>query len=116
MIKYKIKAGDPVVVIAGKNRYASNQNTKLKGAKVKSIDRKNGKVLVEGANLVKRHLKSNQLHPDGGIYEKEMPIDVSNVMYLCPKCDKGVRLGIKKLDDGRKVRFCRNCNEIIDKG
>ncbi len=113
--KYKIRKGDPVVITAGKNKLTKTQNTKLKGAKVMSVDRDKGMVIVENANLVKKHTRPNQLNPDGGIVEKPMPIDISNVMYLCPKCDKGVRLGVKILDSGKKARYCKSCGEIIDK-
>jgi large subunit ribosomal protein L24 len=117
-VKYKIKKGDPVVIIAGKSKLTKDSNQNLKGAKVVSVDRENGKVIVEGANIAKRHTKPNQLNPDGGIVEVAKPFDISNVMYLCPKCDKGVRLGVRILQDGdrkKKVRFCKSCGEIIDK-
>ena len=117
-VKYKIRKGDPVVIITGKNKLTKKANQQLKGAKVVSVDRENGKVVVEGANVAKRHTKPNQQNPDGGIVEKPMPIDISNVMYYCPKCDKGVRLGIRILQEGdksKKARFCKSCGEIIDK-
>ncbi|MBZ4642785.1 MAG: large subunit ribosomal protein [Deferribacteres bacterium] len=107
MLKYKLKKDDPIVVIAGKE--------KGKTSKVLKIDRAKSKIYAEGLNIVKRHVKPNQLNPEGGIIEKEMPIHVSNVMYLCKKCDKGVRLGYKVLESGEKKRFCRSCGEIIDK-
>lgn len=116
-IKYKIRKGDPVVIIAGKDKL-TKENTKLKGAKVVSVDREKGKVIVENANVAKRHMRPNQLNPEGGIVEKAMPIHISNVMYCCPKCDKGVRLGIRILESGdskKKVRFCKSCGEVIDK-
>ncbi|MDR0454876.1 MAG: 50S ribosomal protein L24 [Deferribacteraceae bacterium] len=114
-VKYKIRKGDPVVIITGKNKVTPKQNLKLKGAKVVSVDRENGKVVVENVNVVKRHTRPNQIHPNGGIIEKAMPIDISNVMYCCPKCDKGVRLGSRILENGRKTRFCKSCGEVIDK-
>ncbi|MGA1846807.1 50S ribosomal protein L24 [Deferribacter abyssi] len=106
-VKYKLKKDDEVIVIAGKN--------KGKTGKVLKVDRKKGKVIVENVNVVKRHMKPNPLSPDGGIIEKEMPIDISNVMFLCKKCDKGVRLGYKFLDSGKKQRFCKSCGELVDK-
>jgi large subunit ribosomal protein L24 len=114
-VKYKIRKGDPVVIIAGKNKLTKEANQNLKGAKVMVVDRDNGTVIVENANIVKRHTRPSQIHPEGGIVEKAMPIDISNVMYYCSKCDKGVRLGIRILQDGKKVRFCKSCNEVIDK-
>ena len=114
-IKYKIRKGDPVVVIAGKNRVAGTQNAKLSGSKVVSVDRAKGRVIVENANVAKRHTRPNQLHPNGGIVEKAMPLDISNVMYCCPKCNRGVRLGVRILENGKKARFCKSCSEVIDK-
>ncbi|GAB7141394.1 50S ribosomal protein L24 [Deferribacterales bacterium RsTz2092] len=114
-VKYKIKKGDPVVVIAGKNKLTATQNQKLKGAKVVSIDRGRGKLIVENVNVVKRHTRPSQQSQEGGIVEKAMPVDISNVMYLCSKCDKGVRLGVKILESGKKARFCKSCGEVIDK-
>lgn len=105
--KYKLRGSDPVVVTAGKD--------KGKKSKIVKINRTKGQAFVEDVNKVKRHTKPNQLNPDGGIIEKEMPINVSNLMYLCKKCDKGVRLGMKVLESGQKVRFCRSCGETIDK-
>lgn len=105
--KFKLRSADPVIVVAGKD--------KGKKSKIVKVNRRKSKVFVEDVNKVKRHTKPSQLYPDGGIIEKEMPISVSNLMYLCKKCDKGVRLGIKILESGQKVRFCRSCDETIDK-
>jgi large subunit ribosomal protein L24 len=105
--KFRLRREDPVVVIAGKERG--------KRSKVLKIDRQKDKVFLEGLNIVKRHVKPNQLNPDGGIIEKEMPVHISNVLYYCKKCDKGVRLGYKVLESGDKKRFCKSCGEIIDK-
>jgi len=60
-------------------------------------------------------MKPSQLNPDGGIVEKEMPVHISNVMYFCSKCNKGVRIGVKVLQDNSKQRFCKSCGEIVDK-
>lgn len=104
--KFKIKKDDPIVVTAGKDKGAKS--------KVTRVNRQEGNVIVENVNMVKRHTRPNPLNPDGGIVDKEMPLDISNVMYHCKKCDKGVRLGLKELGD-KKARFCRSCGEIIDK-
>lgn len=106
-VKYKLKKNDPVVVISGKD--------KKKESKIIVIDKEKGKVVVENVNVVKRHTKPNQINPDGGIIEKNMPFDISNVMYHCKKCNKGVRLGVKVLDNGKKSRFCKSCGELVDK-
>ncbi|MGB9732126.1 MULTISPECIES: 50S ribosomal protein L24 [Calditerrivibrio] len=106
-IKFKLKKDDPIIVTTGKD--------KGKKSKILKVLKEEKKVLAENVNVVKRHMKPSQLNPDGGIVEKEKPIDISNVMYLCPKCQKGVRLGIKVLQDGTKQRFCKSCGEIVDK-
>ncbi len=106
-IKYKLKKDDPIIVTTGKD--------KGKKSKILKVLKDEGKVIAEGVNVVKRHMKPSQLNPDGGIVEKEKPLDISNVMYLCPKCNKGVRLGIKVLQDSTKQRYCKSCGEIVDK-
>lgn len=107
MNKYKIKKDDEVIITTGRD--------KKKTGKVVKVDRKRGKLIVENVNVVKRHLKPNQKNPDGGIIDKEMPIDISNVMYFCEKCKKGVKVGYKFLSDNKKSRYCKNCGEILDK-
>ena len=103
MAMTKIKKGDTVKVIAGKDVGAEG--------KVLSVDVKNGKVLVEGVNIVKKHTKPSMANQDGGIVEKEALIDVSNVMYL----HKGTptRVGFK-FDGDKKVRFAKKTGEVID--
>ena len=99
----KIKKGDTVKVIAGKD--------KDKEGKVLSVDTKNAKVLVEGINMVTRHAKPSQANPNGGIVQKEAPIDISNVMYLHK--GKATRVGFK-MDGDKKVRFAKTTGEVID--
>ena len=102
----KIKKGDDVIVIAGKDK--GRRGTVLR---VFEDDR----VLVEGINLVKKHQKPNpNMGMQGGIVEKEMPLDRSNVMLFNPATGKGDRVGIKMLEDGRKVRFFKSDNEVVD--
>ena len=98
----KIKKGDNVIVIAGKD--------KDKEGKVLSVDIKNHRVVVEGVNVVKRHTKANQMNPNGGIIEKEAPIDISNVMYCVN--GKGVRVGFD-VKDGKKVRINKKTGDAI---
>ncbi len=105
--KCKIKRDDEVIVITGKD--------KNKISKVVKVDKKDDKIIVDNVNVAKRHTKPNQQNPDGGIIEKSMPIDVSNVMFYCKKCKTGVRLGFKALKSNKKGRFCKKCGEIIDK-
>ena len=103
MATLKIKKGDTVRVIAGKDNG--------KEGKVVSIDRKNGRVLVEGINMVTKHMKPSAANQNGGIVQKEAPIDISNVMYLHK--GKPTRIGIK-FENDKKVRFAKSTGEVID--
>ncbi len=106
MRQYKIRKDDKVMVITGKD--------KGKIGKVLKVNRKKDSVLVERVNMAKRHTKPNPYKQQpGGILEREMPIDISNVMVVCSGCAKPVKVGYRFTDDGKKVRFCKNCNEII---
>ena len=102
----KIKKGDTVRVMTG-----STEKGKGKEGKVISVDQKNGKVLVEGINMVKKHTKPSVANQTGGIIEKEAPVDISNVMYV----HKGTptRIGFKVVD-GKKVRFAKSTGDVID--
>ena len=103
MAKLKNKKGDTVRVIAGKDNG--------KEGKVVSIDRKNGRVLVEGINMVTKHMKPSAANQNGGIVQKEAPIDISNVMYLHK--GKPTRVGFK-FENDKKVRFAKSTGEVID--
>ncbi|WP_026496967.1 MULTISPECIES: 50S ribosomal protein L24 [unclassified Butyrivibrio] len=100
----KIKKGDTVKVIAGKS--------KDKEGKVLSVDTKNGKVVVEGANMVTKHTKPSASNPNGGIIQQEAPMDISNVMYVHK--GKATRVGFK-VEDGKKVRIAKSTGDVIDK-
>ncbi len=102
----KIKKDDKVKIIVGKD--------KGKVGKVLKVNAKNNRLLVENINLVKRHTKPNAQNRQGGILESEALIHWSNVMLMCNKCIEPVRVKSKRLDDGKKVRVCRKCDEIID--
>ena len=102
----KIKVGDTVRVMTG-----STERGKGKEGKVTKIDHKNGKVLVEGVNMIKRHSKPSAQNQTGGIVEKEAPIDISNVMYVHK--GKPTRIGFKEVD-GKKVRFAKSTGDVID--
>ena len=99
----KIKRGDTVVVIAGKD--------KDREGKVMHVDQKNHKVIVEGINMVKKHSKPSMQNQNGGIIEKESPLDISNVMYLHK--GKATRIGFR-IEDGKKVRIAKSTGEVID--
>ena len=99
----KIKTGDTVKVIAGKD--------KDKEGKVLSVDKKTGRVVVEGVNMVTKHAKPSASNQQGGIINKEAPIDASNVMYV--QNGKATRIGYK-VEDGKKVRVDKKTGEVID--
>ena len=96
-----IRSGDMVEVKTG--------NAKGTRAKVLSVRRADGKLVVEGVNRVYRHMRRSQKNPQGGRLSKEMPIDASNVLVVCGACGKAARLGVKLLADGGRVRVCKKC-------
>jgi large subunit ribosomal protein L24 len=104
----KIKKNDTVLVLTGKDRN--------RRGKVLDIIRAKQRLMVEGVNVVKRHVKAgrDQKAPQGGIIEVSAPIHVSNVKLVCNKCNQPTTTGLRELE-GKKVRFCRKCNESIDK-
>ncbi|MBF0560494.1 MAG: 50S ribosomal protein L24 [Alphaproteobacteria bacterium] len=106
MAKLKIKKGDRVVVITGRDKGK-------RGEVLRAIPKEN-RLIVQGVNVVKRHQRQTQA-TEGGIIEKESPIDVSNVAHIDPKTGGPTRIGYKVLDDGRKVRIARRSGEVIDK-
>ncbi|MDR3049064.1 MAG: 50S ribosomal protein L24 [Elusimicrobiota bacterium] len=99
-----IKKKDKVLVLSGKN--------KGKKGEVLDVFPEKGKLLIAKINFVKRHTKPTQKDA-GGIKEKEAPIDISKVMLVCPKCGQASRPKFDKLSDGKKVRVCRKCGEMI---
>lgn len=102
----RIKKGDDVIITTGKDKGRRSSVLKLVG---------DNRVLVEGVNLVKRHTKPNPNRGEaGGIIEKEAPIHVSNVMLYNPATEKGDRVGVRVLEDGRKVRYFKSNNEVVD--
>ncbi len=102
----KIRKNDAVMVVAGKDRG--------KKGKVRVAYPKHERVMVEGINFIKKHARPVQQARQAGIIEREAPIHVSNVMLLCSKCNRPTRIGFRFLEDGKKVRFCRACHEVID--
>jgi large subunit ribosomal protein L24 len=102
-----IKKDDFVKVIAGKDRG--------KQGKVIRVFPKEQRITVERISMIKRHTRPTQKMQQGGIIEREGKIHVSNVMLVCVKCERGVRIGHKYLEDRKKVRICRRCGEVLDK-
>ena len=102
----KIKKGDDVIVLSGKDKGTTGQVLSVLN---------NSKVVVENINIVKKHQKGNpNTGQESGIVEKEMPIHISNVLILNPITNKGDKVGIKKLEDGTKVRYFKSNNEVVD--
>ena len=110
MSRIKIHKGDQVKVVSGKEAG--------KIGKVLRVDTEARRVVIERLNMVKKHTKPDpKRNPQGGVIEREAPIDVSNVMLVCPACGEPTRVGYRLLDGGGKVRTCRraNCGKDIDK-
>jgi large subunit ribosomal protein L24 len=101
-----IKKNDTVVVIAGRE--------KGKRGRVLSIYSQKDRLLIEKINIIKKNMKPTRKQTQGGIIEKEASIHMSNVMLICPKCNKPTRIGNSILQDGRKLRVCKKCGEVID--
>ncbi|HHY06178.1 MAG TPA: 50S ribosomal protein L24 [Clostridia bacterium] len=106
-IKVHVRKDDLVQVITGKDAG--------KKGKVLNVDPQKGRVIVEGINIVKRHMRPTQVNPQGGITEIEAPLDSSNVMIFCEKCNAPVRINKMFLANGKKVRVCNQCGEQFDK-
>jgi len=102
----KIRKDDTVAIIAGKDK--GKRGTVRVALPGKSV------IVVEGLNMIKRHSRTQGAARQAGIIDMEAPMHVSNVMLVCSKCDKPVRVGRRFLDDGKKVRVCRACHEVID--
>jgi large subunit ribosomal protein L24 len=102
-----IRTGDTVEVITGADRGTQSR--------VIQVDREKGKALVESVNRVYKHVKRSQKHPQGGRLSKEMPVQLSNVMFVCDSCNSRARLGARYLEDGSKERFCKKCDAGVGK-
>jgi large subunit ribosomal protein L24 len=106
-MRAQIKKNDTVMVIAGRERGKTGKVLRVLPAK--------DRALVERLNLVKRHQKARGPQSPSGIIEKEASIHLSNLMIMCDKCNAPVRMGKRRLDDGRGVRVCRRCNDQLDR-
>lgn len=102
----KIKKGDHVIVLSGKDKGTKGEVTK--------VFPKENRVVVSGVGMVKRHTRPSQADPDGGIKMFEAPIHISNVAHMDPKSGKATRVGFKTLKDGKKVRVAKKSGEVID--
>ena len=107
MSKMNIKTGDTVIILTG------NDENRGKQGKVLAVSPKEGKVIVEGLNMVKKHVKPRKAGDPSGIIDAESAIYASKVQVVCPKCKKPTRIGHKIYDDGKKDRICKKCGETI---
>jgi large subunit ribosomal protein L24 len=104
--KFKIKRGDQVVVVSGRDRG--------KRGEVLRVVRKDDRLVVQGINMIKRHTRPSAGNP-GGIVDKEASIHISNVAHIDPSTNRPTRVGYKLLEDGRKVRFAKRSGEVLDR-
>jgi len=104
--KTKLKKEDNVVVISGADRGRKG--------KILFIDRPSNRIVIEGINKRNKFIKPSQENPKGGVINREFPINITNVMYFCDKCKKGVRISINNVD-GKNVRVCKKCEKTLDK-
>ena len=102
----KIRKNDTVLITAGKDRG--------KKGKVRFAHPKDGRIIVEHVNMIKKAARATGRTRQAGIIEREASIDASNAMLVCSKCNKPARIGFRFLDDGKKVRYCKSCDEVID--
>ena len=107
MSKLHIKTGDTVVLLTG------DAKDRKKNGKVLEVSPKEGKVIVEGINKVKKHVKPKKAGDPSGIIETESAVYACKVQLVCPKCNKPTRVGVKIYDDGKKDRYCKKCGETF---
>jgi large subunit ribosomal protein L24 len=107
MGKMRLKKGDRVHVLSGKD--AGKEGKILRHIPVKDM------IVVEGVNLATKHVRPTQKNPKGGIVKQETPFYAAKAMLVCPACGKPTRVARAFMDDGRKVRLCKKCGEIVDK-
>lgn len=105
--KVHVKKGDKVRIISG--------TYQGKTGKVLQVLPTSGRIIVEGVNIVKKHMRPTKDSPEGGIIDKEAPIFSGKAMLICPRCNQPARVGHKYLADGQKVRYCKNCGEVNEK-
>lgn len=102
----KVRSNDTVEVMTGRDRGRRGE--------VRRVLPVAGRAIVTGVNMMKRHRRARTAQEASGIIEIEAPIHLSNVRVVCSSCDRAVRIGFRRLEDGRKVRYCKQCDETID--
>jgi large subunit ribosomal protein L24 len=107
-VAFAIRKNDTVIVVTGRDRGKRGRVLRVLPSK--------GRVIVEGVNFIKRHTRPNpQRNVKGGIVEREAGLHASNVQLVCPECGAQTRIGRRRLDDGRSVRYCVKCKGVVDK-
>lgn len=106
-----VKKGDMVMILSGKDRSTSK---KMKKGKVLAVYPKDNKVLVEGINIVTKHVRPRRAQQQGGLVHQEAPIHISNVILICNNCGKPTKAKKSFLNDGSKVRICKKCDQMIN--
>lgn len=101
-----IKKNDTVLVIRG--------DEKGKKGRVIAVQKEKDRLLIESINMIKKHMKPSKKQTQGGIIEKEAPIHRSNIMLICSKCNKPTRISHRMLENGKKIRACKKCGEVIE--
>lgn len=104
--KHRLKKGDIVILISGDDRG--------KKGKILNMNKKKNSIIVEGANLIKKHVRPRRQGEQGGIIEKESPVHISNLKLICPKCGEPTRVQKTRLENKKNIRVCNKCNEFID--
>jgi large subunit ribosomal protein L24 len=104
----RVNKDDQVVILSGSQRKPLN-----KQYRVLTVDKENGKVTVEGVNVVQKAVRRSRRNPRGGMLSMEMPVSMSNVQVVCPKCSKPTRVGARFAEDGAKYRVCKKCGGDI---
>ena len=114
MSKVHVKTGDTVILLTGKDEYLYNDKDKgRKTGKVVAVSPKEGKVIVEGFNVVTKHVKPTRMGQVGGIVETEGALYASKVQLVCPKCGQPTRVG-HVIEDGKKLRVCKKCGKSFE--
>ena len=112
MSKTVIKTGDEVVLLTGQYKYKKDENGKVKTHKVIAVSPKEGKVIIEGANVIKKHVKARRQGEASSIVETEGALYACKVMPVCPKCNKATRVA-HKIEGDKKVRVCKHCGAAL---
>ena len=112
MSKVHVKVGDTVVILSGKYENKFDKNGKRKEGKVLQVSPKEGKVIVEGLNMIKKHVKPRKMGQPGGIIPAEGALYACKVQVVCPRCSKPTRIG-HKIENGSKSRACKKCGETF---